>query len=87
MSKKELSPQDKLLQAVYGKPLSEVTEADIELLRQKYPDIVAKHEAEMEARLEAELKDLQPLPNEKEFLDHMHKKWDELLAKNKPTEE
>lgn len=37
MAKKK-SPQDRLLEAIYGKPLDEVTKEDIERLKEKYPD-------------------------------------------------
>ena len=49
MSKKNkstLSPEDKMMCAIFGKPLSEVTEADMDRLRQKFPELMAKIDAE-----------------------------------------
>ena len=58
MSKKsKMSPEDKLMCAIYGKPLSEVTEADVERLRRKFPELMAKIDAEQDARLEAEIEE------------------------------
>lgn len=58
MSKKSMmSPEDKLMCAIYGKPLSEVTEADVECLRQRFPDLMAKIDAEQDAKLEAEIEE------------------------------
>lgn len=60
MSKKNYrmsSPQDNLMCAIYGKALSEFTEADIESLREKYPELMEKIDAEQEARLEAEIEE------------------------------
>lgn len=53
----KMSPEDKLMCAIYGKPLSEVTEADVDRLRKKFPDLMAKIDAEQEARLEAEIEE------------------------------
>lgn len=58
MSKKrKMSPEDKLMCAIYCKPLSEVTDADIDRLRKKFPKLMAKIDAEQEARLEAEIEE------------------------------
>lgn len=46
MAKKK-SPQDRLLEAVYGKPLDEVTKEDIERLKEKYPDAFKEKEPEL----------------------------------------
>lgn len=56
-NKRMLSPKDRLLCAIYGKPLSEVTEADVDRLRQRFPDLMAKIDAEQEAKLEAEIEE------------------------------
>ena len=55
--KSKMSPEDKLMCAIYGKPLSEVTDADVDRLRKKYPKLMAKIDAEQEARLEAEIEE------------------------------
>lgn len=58
MSKKsKMYPEDKLMCAIYGKPLSEVTEADVERLREKFPELMAKIDAEQDAKLEAEIEE------------------------------
>lgn len=53
----KMSPEDKLMCAIYGKPLSDVTDADVDRLRKKYPKLMAKIDAKQEARLEAEIED------------------------------
>lgn len=56
MSKKsKMSPEDKLMCAIYGKSLNEVTEADVERLRRKFPELMAKIDAKQDARLETEI--------------------------------
>lgn len=56
-NKKMLSPEDRLMRAIYGKPLSEVTDADVERLRKRFPKLMAKIEAEQNAKLEAEIEE------------------------------
>lgn len=56
-NKKMLSPEDRLMRAIYGKPLSEVTDADVERLRKRFPKLMAKIEAEQDAKQEAEIKE------------------------------
>ena len=56
-NKRMLSPEDRLMRAIYGKPLSEVTDADVERLRKRFPKLMAKIEAEQNAKLEAEIEE------------------------------
>ena len=56
-NKRMLSPEDRLMRAIYGKPLSEVTDADVERLRKRFPKLTAKIEAEQDAKLEAEIEE------------------------------
>ena len=47
----KMSPEDKLMCAIYGKPLSDVTDADVARLRKKYPKLMAKIDADPSATL------------------------------------